>query len=52
MKNINIKNSLILILIFLKFNSLKSIFLNIIFRAFIRDLINFKIRKKIIRDIR
>ena len=47
----NVKNHSISISIFFEFNSLKSIFLNIVFRAFIRDLIDFEIRKKIIRDM-
>ena len=50
-KNINIKNRFISILIFSKFNFFKSIFLNIIFRVFIRGFINYEIQKKITRDI-
>ena len=47
----NVKDRSISTLIFLELNFLKSIFLNIIFRAFIRKLTNFEIYKKIIRNI-
>ena len=50
-KNVNIKNRSISISIFFELNFLKSIFLNIVLRAFIRELINHEIYKKIIRDI-
>ena len=47
----NIKDRSILTSTFLKLNFLKLIFLNIILRAFIRDLIDFEIRKKTIQNM-
>lgn len=50
-KDVSVKDRLISTSVFFEFNSLKSIFLNIILRAFIRDLIDFEIRKKVIKSI-
>ena len=47
----SVKNRLISTSTFFEFNSLKSTFLNIILRAFIRKLTNFEIYKKVIRNI-
>ena len=47
----SVKDRSISTLTFFELNFLKSIFLNIVLRAFIRKLINHEIYKKIIRDI-
>lgn len=47
----SVKDRLISTSILLELSFLKLIFLNIVLRAFIRNLINYKIRKKIIYDM-
>lgn len=50
-KNIDVKDRSISILVFLELRFLEFIFLNIVFREFIRNLIDHEIRKNVNRNI-